>query len=196
MTFFSLPLLTQVNYDQSKHDPEATRLDGNGRYYPNCSSDVWLRSCEHEIVEPIEGHVSGQIPTWINGSLLRNGPGSWKVGDMSFGHLFDCSALLHRFAIKGGRVTYQNRFVDTETLRKNRAAQRIVITEFGTAAVPDPCHSIFDKFGAIFRPDSGTDNSMISIYPFGDQYYTLTETPFMHRCVYVIFVGILRELMV
>ncbi|ALC46793.1 ninaB [Drosophila busckii] len=170
-----------VKYDEQRSDPEAARLDGSGRYYPNCSSDVWLRSCEQEILTPLEGHITGHIPTWLNGSLLRNGPGSWKVGDQSFGHLFDCSALLHRFAIKHGRVTYQNRFVDTETLRKNRAAQRIVVTEFGTAAVPDPCHSIFDKFGAIFRPDSGTDNSMISIYPFGDQYYTLTETPFMHR---------------
>ncbi|KAM8703044.1 hypothetical protein ACLKA7_005391 [Drosophila subpalustris] len=170
-----------VKYDEARDNPEATRLDGNGRYYPNCSSDVWLRSCEREIVDPMEGHLSGHIPSWLNGSLLRNGPGSWKVGDMTFGHLFDCSALLHRFAIRAGRVTYQNRFVDTQTLQKNRAAQRIVVTEFGTAAVPDPCHSIFDRFGAIFRPDSGTDNSMISIYPFGDQYYTLTETPFMHR---------------
>ncbi|KAH8388452.1 hypothetical protein KR093_006574 [Drosophila rubida] len=170
-----------VKYDERRDNPEATRLDGNGRYYPNCSSDVWLRSCEREIVDPIEGHHSGHIPSWLNGSLLRNGPGSWKVGDMTFGHLFDCSALLHRFAIKAGRVTYQNRFVDTQTLQKNRAAQRIVITEFGTAAVPDPCHTIFDKFSAMFRADSGTDNSMISIYPFGDQYYTFTETPFMHR---------------
>ncbi|EDV90679.1 carotenoid isomerooxygenase [Drosophila grimshawi] len=170
-----------VKYDEQRADPEATRLDGSAGYYPNCASDVWLRSCEREIVDPIEGHLSGHIPTWLNGSLLRNGPGSWKVGDMSFNHLFDCSALLHRFAIKNGRVTYQNRFVDTQTLQKNRSAQRIVVTEFGTAAVPDPCHSIFDKFGAIFKPDSGSDNSMISIYPFGDQYYTFTETPFMHR---------------
>jgi len=178
------PIFLQVKYDEQRNDPQAERLDGNGRLYPNCSSDVWLRSCEREIVDPIEGHHSGHIPKWICGSLLRNGPGSWKVGDMTFGHLFDCSALLHRFAIRNGRVTYQNRFVDTETLRKNRSAQRIVVTEFGTAAVPDPCHSIFDRFAAIFRPDSGTDNSMISIYPFGDQYYTFTETPFMHRFAY------------
>ncbi|XP_068152900.1 carotenoid isomerooxygenase [Drosophila tropicalis] len=170
-----------AKYDDKRLDPQGEKLDGNGRYYPNCKSDVWLRSCEREIVDPIEGHLSGHIPNWLNGSLLRNGPGSWKVGDMTFGHLFDCSALLHRFAIRDGRVTYQNRFVDTETLRKNRAAQRIVVTEFGTASVPDPCHTIFDKFAAIFRPDSGTDNSMISIYPFGDEYYTFTETPFMHR---------------
>lgn len=26
-----------------------------------------------------------------------------------------------------------------------------------------------------------SDNSMISVYPFGDEYYTFTETPVMHR---------------
>lgn len=25
------------------------------------------------------------------------------------------------------------------------------------------------------------DNSMISVYPFGDEYYTFTEAPMMHR---------------
>lgn len=64
--------------------------------YPNCDVNVWLRSCEQEIVEPIEGKVQGTVPEWLNGSLLRNGPGSLKVGDMMFNHLFDSSALLHR----------------------------------------------------------------------------------------------------
>ena len=27
--------------------------------YPNCDVNVWLRSCEEEIVDPIEGVVSG-----------------------------------------------------------------------------------------------------------------------------------------
>jgi hypothetical protein len=39
--------------------------------YPNCDVNVWLRSCEKEIIEPVEGVVSGDIPSWINGSLLR-----------------------------------------------------------------------------------------------------------------------------
>lgn len=39
--------------------------------YPNCDVNVWLRSCEKEIIEPVEGSVSGDIPSWINGSLLR-----------------------------------------------------------------------------------------------------------------------------
>ncbi|XP_037894912.1 carotenoid isomerooxygenase isoform X1 [Glossina fuscipes] len=171
----------RVKYNAKDHDPESARIDGNGRCYPNCDSTVWLRSCREEIIEPIEGHVIGKIPDWIKGSLLRNGPGNWKVGDMSFQHLFDCSALIHRFAIKNGHVTYQNRFVQTNTLKKNLAAQRIVVTEFGTSSVPDPCHSIFEKVGAIFRADNGSDNTMISIYPFGDEFYTFTEAPFIHR---------------
>lgn len=39
--------------------------------YPNCDVNVWLRSCEKEIIEPVEGVLSGEIPSWINGSLLR-----------------------------------------------------------------------------------------------------------------------------
>jgi carotenoid isomerooxygenase len=81
----------------------------------------------------------------LNGSLLRNGPGSLKVGEMTFSHLFDSSALLHRFEIKNGKVTYQCRFLQSNTYKKNMAAQRIVVTEFGTSAVPDPCQTIFQR---------------------------------------------------
>lgn len=35
---------------------------------------------------------------------------------------------------------------------------------------------------AIFNPNETlSDNSMISVYPFGDEYYTFTEAPVMHR---------------
>jgi len=40
--------------------------------------------------------LAGCMPKWLKGTLIRNGPGSLKVGDMTFGHLFDGSALLHR----------------------------------------------------------------------------------------------------
>lgn len=39
----------------------------------------------------------GNIPNWLKGSLIRNGPGSLKVGNETFSHLFDSSALLHRY---------------------------------------------------------------------------------------------------
>ncbi|CAG9785436.1 unnamed protein product [Diatraea saccharalis] len=152
------------------------------KLYPNCDPSVWLRSCEQEVTEPLEGQITGEIPSWLNGSLLRNGPGSLKVGDMRFDHLFDGAALLHRFAISEGAVTYQCRFLQSQAFKKNQAAGRIVVSEFGTAAVPDPCHSIFDRVAAVFKPGEWmSDNAMISVYPFGDEMYAFTEAPFIHR---------------
>lgn len=52
-------------------------------------------------------------------------------------------ACVRRFDISDGEVTYQRRFVQTEVYKRNMAAQRIVLTEFGTRATPDPCQSIF-----------------------------------------------------
>lgn len=150
------------------------------KLYPNCDATVWLRSCEHEIIEPLAGTQSGRIPRWLHGSLLRNGPGSLKVGAMRFNHLFDSAALLHRFGIADGRVTYQCRFVQTDTYRRNRAAQRIVVSEFGTAAVPDPCHTIFQRVAAVFSTADWSDNTMISVYPMGDEYFAFTEYPIIH----------------
>ncbi|XP_075974072.1 neither inactivation nor afterpotential B [Anticarsia gemmatalis] len=152
------------------------------KLYPNCDASVWLRSCEEEVSEPLEGELEGEVPSWLRGTLLRNGPGSLKVGSMRFDHLFDSSALLHRFAIDDGNVTYQCRFLRTNTLRKNRAANRIVVTEFGTKSVPDPCHTIFDRVAAFFNPGEAiSDNAMISLYPFGDEIYAFTEGPIIHR---------------
>ncbi|XP_015113164.1 carotenoid isomerooxygenase isoform X2 [Diachasma alloeum] len=156
--------------------------DDDVDYYPNCDPSVWMRSCDEEVITPMTGEVRGVIPEWLSGTLLRNGPGSLKVGDYQFDHLFDSSALLHRFHISGGRVTYQRRFVQTDVFKRNHQARRIVLTEFGTKSVPDPCQTIFQRIAAVFNPDSGlSDNSMISVYPFGDQYYTFAEAPFIHR---------------
>ncbi|KAL1123020.1 hypothetical protein AAG570_002108 [Ranatra chinensis] len=161
---------------------EIDKRNENGEdLLPNCDLSVWLRSCDEEVIEPIIGQKTGQIPKWLNGSLLRNGPGSLGVGESKFQHLFDGSSLIHRFGIRDGEVTYQCRFLQTNTLKKNQAAKRIVISEFGTEGVPDPCHTIFDKLSAFFHPQEVSDNCMISIYPFADELYTFSEYPVIHR---------------
>ena len=44
-----------------------------------------------------------------------------------------------------GRVTYQSCYLRSETYRRNMAANRIVVSEFGTGAYPDPCKTIFQR---------------------------------------------------
>ncbi|XP_050439619.1 carotenoid isomerooxygenase-like isoform X3 [Adelges cooleyi] len=181
------------------------KLNTGEDLYPNCDNSIWLRSCTKETTSPIHGKPKGKIPKWLTGSLLRNGPGCMSVGEFEFKHLFDNSALLHRyahhcimmtlvsmvyrisvfsnrFAFDNGTVTYQCRFLKSNTYKQNHAAQRIVVTEFGTRACPDPCQTIFHRFANVFNWNfDETDNAMISIYPIGDEYYALTEFPVMIR---------------
>jgi len=41
--------------------------------------------------------IAGSIPQWLQGEVLRNGPGEFDLGETTFNHYFDGHALLHRF---------------------------------------------------------------------------------------------------
>ncbi|XP_014262658.2 carotenoid isomerooxygenase-like [Cimex lectularius] len=167
--------INKINFEKIREKYE------NGEdLMPNCDVGVWLRDCKKEIIKPILGEIQGEIPEWLNGNLFRNGPGGLSVGETKFKHLFDSTAIIHKFHIQNGRVTYQCRYLKSRTYEKNHTAQRIVVSEFGTAPVRDPCMTIFQKFSSIFEQDV-SDNCMISIYPYRDQLYTHGETPTMYR---------------
>ena len=53
--------------------------------------------------------VSGTIPAWLNGTLVRNGPARYEVGDRTLNHWFDGLAMLHAFGFADGQVSYANR---------------------------------------------------------------------------------------
>jgi carotenoid cleavage dioxygenase-like enzyme len=65
--------------------------------------------------------VSGAVPEWLQGSLFRVGPGKFEAGQQAMRHWFDGYAMLHRFDIADGAVSYANRFLQS---RSYRAANR------------------------------------------------------------------------
>nr|XP_054919749.1 carotenoid isomerooxygenase-like [Dermacentor andersoni] len=140
----------------------------------------YRRSCAPEVSEPVTGLLRGELPAWLQGRLLRNGPGLSSVGPDRYNHAFDGPALLRQFTIENGRVLYQNRFLRSEAYVRNRRANRIVVSEFGTAAHPDPCATVFERVASYFSMDL-TDNALVNVMPVGDEVYTLTETPDMTR---------------
>uniref|UniRef100_A0A8C1D3V9 Uncharacterized protein n=2 Tax=Cyprinus carpio TaxID=7962 RepID=A0A8C1D3V9_CYPCA len=139
-----------------------------------------FESCE-ELAEPIPAHVSGKIPAWLTGSLLRVGPGLFEIGDEPFYHLFDGQALMHKFDLKDGHVTYYRRFIRTDAYVRAMTEKRIVITEFGTTAYPDPCKNIFSRFFTYFQGIEVTDNCLVNIYPIGEDFYACTETNYITK---------------
>ena len=81
---------------EKNEEESSKKSDSSIDYWSGCDTSIWMRSCEKEVVVPIAGTITGTIPKWLRGTLLRNGPGSLKVGEYRFDHLFDGSALLHR----------------------------------------------------------------------------------------------------
>jgi len=66
--------------------------------------------------------------------------------DIDFNNMNVLNLCCDRFAFKNGTVSYKCKFLESNTYKQNKAAQRIVITEFGTRACPDPCKTIFHKY--------------------------------------------------
>ncbi|XP_006152649.1 beta,beta-carotene 15,15'-dioxygenase [Tupaia chinensis] len=136
-----------------------------------------------EQLEPVRASVTGKIPAWLQGTLLRNGPGMHTVGETSYNHWFDGLALLHSFTIRDGEVHYRSKYLRSDTYNANIEANRIVVSEFGTMAYPDPCKNIFSKAFTYLShtiPDF-TDNCLINIMKCGEDFYATTETNYMRK---------------
>src|SRR5687767_113467 len=88
-----------------------------------------LRSVDEE-TQPVTLPVSGRIPEWLAGSLLRTGPAKWEVGESRMRHWFDGLAMLHRFDLGGEEVTYASRFVRSKAYLEAEATGRIGYSEF------------------------------------------------------------------
>jgi beta,beta-carotene 9',10'-dioxygenase len=116
--------------------------------------------------------VRGRVPAWLSGTLVRNGPGQFEIGDHALQHWFDGLAQLHRFTIHEGRVSYANRFLQSRAYRDAKATGRVSRAEFAT----DPCRSIFGRLKTMFSPQI-TDNCNVNVVQLDDRFVALTETP-------------------
>jgi len=55
------------------------------------------------------------FPNRLNGSLIRTGPGTLKVGQQSYYHWFDWLAMLRKFSFADRQVSFTNRFLESQT---------------------------------------------------------------------------------
>lgn len=127
---------------------------------------------ESEVVIPSLDVEKGTIPTWLSGTLLRNGPARFRLADRTLNHWFDGLAMVHSFDIADGRVSYANKFLDTPA---RRAADdgKILYTEFAT----DPCRSLFKRIAQTFVEKRTGANANVTIGKIADEFVAETETP-------------------
>lgn len=116
--------------------------------------------------------IKGKFPEWLHGTLIRNGPGTFQVGDETYRHWFDGHAMLHKFNFENGAIAYRNQFLDTQSYRAAIAQDQIVYPEFAT----DPNWSFLERLKNVFSP-MPTDNAKVNVAKIGPHYMALAETP-------------------
>ncbi|MFB6120930.1 MAG: carotenoid oxygenase family protein [Halobacteriaceae archaeon] len=128
-----------------------------------------FRTLDEEVSErrlPVEG----DLPSWLDGVLVRNGPGAFEAGGESFDHWFDGLGMLRRFAVADGAVTYTNRFLRSETYE--RAREGAYAGQFGTSATGN---GLRERLRAALVPRA-TDNANVHVQRVGDRAVATTET--------------------
>ncbi len=116
--------------------------------------------------------ISGSLPEWLSGTLLRNGPGTFRVGQQRYRHWFDGLAMLHKFSFGNGQVSYANKFLHNKSYTEAQESGRIAYSEFAT----DPCRSLFGRVMSVFSPQI-TDSAKVSLTKIADRFVALAETP-------------------
>lgn len=113
--------------------------------------------------------VDGELPSWLSGSLIRNGPGAFGFEGGGVNHWFDGLAMLQKYTFHGGGVAYRNRLLRTESYE----AAREGTFEGGFATAET---TLRERLMAFFGPPY--DNTNVIAERIGEQYLALTETPY------------------
>lgn len=126
---------------------------------------------QHEEVAGVALPVEGDLPAWLRGRYVANGPGQFEVGDRTLGHWFDPLAMVRGFAIDDG-VTYTNRFVRSRDYEYARDRGRVRTQFPGTAPDRPMWTRIRQALTGVFP-----DNPVIGVARIGGELAAITESP-------------------
>jgi carotenoid cleavage dioxygenase-like enzyme len=119
--------------------------------------------------------VQGEIPDWLNGTLIRNGPARWSVetptegGAAEADHWFDGLAHLTRFAFADGTVRYTDHFPRTGAYRK-AVEEGSFVGQFSASG------GYIATVKAMLAGEA-TDNANVHVARIDGDLVALTETP-------------------
>ena len=134
-----------------------------------------------EYPDPVKTVIQGEIPSWLEGALLRVGPGKYEWGESTYNHWFDGQAIVHRFYAKDSQVYYSSKYLLSQSYCKSKKYGRVALPSFGTWAPPDPCKNIFERFFLYFLPPAFPDNCNINVIDLKDEPFTSTEGPYLYQ---------------
>jgi hypothetical protein len=133
---------------------------------------------------------SAAVPAWLNGALIRNGPGLFGADKRRFDHIFDGVAKLTRYNFVGdGTVRYSTRF-----LRSNvyEAVKNGDIPPGPYTGPVNPPFSRWQKVKGAVTSMSTFDNVPVNVHQLGDErgpWVGTTDAPVQVHLLQPIFLG-------
>ena len=92
--------------------------------------------------------VSGDVPPWLTGALVRVTPAKFEAGARRVDHWFDGLAMLNRFGFADGAVSYGSRFIRSGAYHE---AEQCRLTARADAHAERPQPSLRSVRGALCR---------------------------------------------
>lgn len=139
-------------------DPNAPKWSGMATSLPQ----------EHEYIAKIEG----KLPTHLNGTLYRNGPGLFERGNLRKRNLLDGDGMVQSFSFDGQQVKYKNKFVQTPKFIKEQEKNKFIYATWTTQA---PGGRLNNLFAPLSQSQAG-----VSVMRVKNRLYALedSQTPF------------------
>ncbi len=113
--------------------------------------------------------LQGTFPEWLEGDLFFAGPGRFEINDTFTTNWSGGLAMIHRWSIKNGTVTYANKFIENEIAKK--------VIERGSMKEPRNKKSWLSGLAtALFSDAPIYDNTNTNIMKIGNEFIAVSES--------------------
>ncbi|XP_060086158.1 beta,beta-carotene 15,15'-dioxygenase-like [Ylistrum balloti] len=131
---------------------------------PDPGFDVFFKTNLAEM-ENVPIYFDKPIPTWLKGTLIRNGLGRFEVGNRRFVHSFDAFGKLSSWIFPGnGSAFFTTKYLQSDFYKDSVDKNDIASYLMFESVVPE--FNEFQKLQALAR---GIDNMNVNVYKFTDQ---------------------------
>jgi len=171
---FLLLLVASFSIAEGFHETE----DNQG--WPNFLAD----EPTHFMDLDLTWSLNQSIPSWLQGSYIKNGPAQIKFGtDRQYANLIDGWGKLHKLTFTNGKVKFSGRMIETANYKKCAERDDLVPTVTLDAVQPNDW-SLLELYEAM---QNGMDNTNIVLWKIGPankeigEYIALTDMSSAHK---------------
>ncbi|XP_055886553.1 apocarotenoid-15,15'-oxygenase-like [Biomphalaria glabrata] len=145
-------------------------IDGNLNQTSDDGFNLLFQSNPEELLDvPVTFEKS--LPSWLKGSLVRNGLGMFEIGPRTFLHAFDGFAKLASWKFSGNpTVLFSTKFIKSDFYRASKKAK--TIAPYLSNQSVSPGFNLIEKLLCLIR---GVDNMNVNIYEFRNSNNGKTE---------------------